>query len=46
MKVLCVLYDDPSSGVMPKPRDLPVLDQYPDGQSLPTPSAVAPMFPR
>ena len=40
MKVLCVLYDDPSNGVMPKPRDLPVLEQYPDGQTLPTPSAV------
>ena len=40
MKVLCVLYDDPSNGVMPKPRDLPVLEKYPDGQSLPTPSAV------
>ena len=40
MKVLCVLYDDPSNGVMPKPRDLPVLEKYPDGQTLPTPSAV------
>ena len=40
MKVLCVLYDDPTSGVMPKPRDLPVLEQYPDGQTLPTPSTV------
>jgi formate dehydrogenase len=40
-KVVCVLYDDPVDGY-PKtyPRDgLPHLDQYPDGQSLPTPSA-------
>ena len=40
MKVLCVLYDDPSNGVMPKARDLPVLEKYPDGQTLPTPSAI------
>ena len=40
MKILCILYDDPSSGVMPKPRDLPVLEKYPDGQTLPTPGAV------
>jgi formate dehydrogenase len=41
-KVVCVLYDDPVDGY-PKtyPRDgLPHLDQYPDGQSLPTPSAI------
>jgi formate dehydrogenase len=40
-KVVCVLYDDPIDGY-PKtyPRDgLPHLDGYPDGQSLPTPSA-------
>ena len=40
-KVVCVLYDDPVDGY-PKsyPRDgLPQLDGYPDGQSLPTPSA-------
>jgi formate dehydrogenase len=40
-KVVCVLYDDPVDGY-PKtyPRDgLPHLDGYPDGQSLPTPSA-------
>jgi formate dehydrogenase len=39
-KVVCVLYDDPITGY-PRtyPRDgLPHLDQYPDGQSLPTPS--------
>jgi formate dehydrogenase len=41
-KVVCVLYDDPVDGY-PKtyPRDgLPHLDGYPDGQSLPTPSAI------
>lgn len=41
-KVVCVLYDDPVTGY-PKgyPRDgLPQLDRYPDGQTLPTPSAI------
>src|ERR1700754_1932450 len=41
-KVVCVLYDDPVTGY-PKefPRDgLPQLDRYPDGQALPTPSAI------
>lgn len=41
-KVLCVLYDDPVDGY-PKgyPRDdLPKLDRYPNGQTLPTPSAI------
>jgi formate dehydrogenase len=41
-KVVCVLYDDPVDGY-PKsyPRDgLPHLEGYPDGQSLPTPSAI------
>ena len=39
MKILCVLYDDPKEG-MPKAypiKDLPILSQYPDGMSLPTP---------
>ena len=39
-KVVCVLYDDPVDGY-PKsyPRDdLPKIDRYPDGQSLPTPN--------
>ena len=41
-KVVCVLYDDPITGYPRSyPRDgLPHLDQYPDGQSLPTPSAI------
>ncbi|WP_326949451.1 NAD-dependent formate dehydrogenase [Amycolatopsis sp. NBC_00348] len=41
-KVLCVLYDDPVDGY-PKtyPRDdLPHLDGYPGGQTLPTPQGV------
>jgi formate dehydrogenase len=40
-RVVCVLYDDPITGYPRSyPRDgLPHLDQYPDGQSLPTPSA-------
>ena len=39
MKILCVLYDDPKNG-MPKTyplSDLPKLEKYPDGMSLPTP---------
>ena len=42
MKILCVLYDDPVTG-MPESYardDLPKLDKYPDGMSLPSPSAV------
>ena len=41
-KILCVLYDDPIDGYPTSyPRDdLPKLDRYPDGQTLPTPSAI------
>jgi formate dehydrogenase len=42
MKILCVLYDDPAGGY-PKdyPRgDLPRIERYPDGQTLPSPSAI------
>ncbi len=41
-KVLCVLYDDPADGYPPAyPRDdLPKLEKYPNGQTLPTPSAI------
>ncbi|MEZ0354325.1 NAD-dependent formate dehydrogenase [Mycobacterium sp. pR1184] len=41
-KVVCVLYDDPVTGYPTEfPRDgLPNLDRYPDGQTLPTPSAI------
>ena len=41
-KVVCVLYDDPVNGY-PKQYardDLPKLDRYPDGQTLPTPKAI------
>src|SRR6201997_3135362 len=41
-KVLCVLYDDPVDGY-PKSYardDLPKIDHYPGGQTLPTPKAV------
>jgi formate dehydrogenase len=41
-KVLCVLYDDPITGY-PKtyPRDdLPKLERYPGGQTLPTPKSI------
>ncbi len=39
MKILCVLYDDPKGG-MPKSyplSNLPKLEKYPDGMTLPTP---------
>ncbi|RCG29484.1 NAD-dependent formate dehydrogenase [Sphaerisporangium album] len=41
-KILCVLYDDPVDGYPATYArdDLPVLDGYPGGQTLPTPSAV------
>ena len=42
MKILCVLYDDPKTG-MPEQyaRDnLPKLDKYPDGMTLPSPKAI------
>jgi formate dehydrogenase len=41
-KVLCVLYDDPVTGYPTSyPRDgLPTLQQYPGGQSLPTPEGI------
>ena len=39
MKILCILYDDPTNG-MPTSypvKDLPKLDKYPDGMTLPNP---------
>ena len=39
MKILCILYDDPKGG-MPNSyavKDLPKIDKYPDGMSLPSP---------
>ena len=41
MKILCVLYDDPKGG-MPSSYalgDIPKLDKYPDGMTLPSPKA-------
>jgi len=41
-KVLCVLYDDPFDGYPPtyaRP-DIPKLDRYPGGQTMPTPEAI------
>ena len=41
-KVVCVLYDDPVDGY-PKSYardDVPALERYPDGQSLPTPKRI------
>ena len=41
-KVLCVLYDDPVDGY-PKSYardDLPTIERYPDGQTLPSPEAI------
>ena len=42
MKILCVLYDDPVDGYPTSyPRDdLPKIERYPDGQTLPTPKAI------
>jgi formate dehydrogenase len=42
MKILCVLYDDPIDGYPASyPRDdLPKIERYPDGQTLPTPKAI------
>jgi formate dehydrogenase len=41
-KIVCVLYKDPVDGYPDTyPRDgIPVLDTYPDGQTLPTPHAI------
>jgi formate dehydrogenase len=41
-KILCVLYDDPIDGYPTSyPRDdLPRIERYPDGQTLPSPSAI------
>src|SRR5688572_12497542 len=41
-KVICVLYDDPIEGYPPSYArdDLPQLERYPDGQTLPTPKHI------
>ncbi len=42
MKILCVLYDDPVDGYPESYArdDIPALEHYPDGQTLPTPAAL------
>ena len=42
MKILAILYDDPKGGMPSKYArdDLPKIEKYPDGMSLPTPKAV------
>ena len=42
MKILCVLYDDPTDGMPDKYpiTELPKIDIYPDGQTLPSPKAI------
>ena len=42
LKIVCVLYDDPVDGYPPKYArdDIPELDRYPDGQTMPSPSAI------
>ena len=42
MKVLCVLYDDPKTGMPEKYArdDLPKIDKYPDGMTLPSPKGI------
>lgn len=41
-KIICVLYDDPMTGYPESYArdDLPKLERYPDGQTLPTPKAI------
>ena len=41
-KVVCVLYDDPVDGYPPKYArdDLPVIERYPGGQTVPSPKAI------
>jgi formate dehydrogenase len=44
LKVLAALYEDPVNGYPPKYArdDIPVIDVYPDGQTLPTPKSAGP----
>jgi formate dehydrogenase len=41
-KILCVLYPDPITGFPPRYArdDIPRIERYPDGQTLPTPRAI------
>ena len=42
MKILCILYDDPKGGMPSKYAldDLPKLEKYPDGMTLPSPKSI------
>ena len=42
MKILCILYDDPKGGMPTQYArdDLPKIEKYPDGMTLPTPKAI------
>lgn len=42
MKILCILYDDPKNGMPVRyaKDDIPKLENYPDGMSLPSPKAI------
>lgn len=43
LKIVCVLYDDPVDGYPPKyaRADIPKITKYPDGQTTPSPEAIA-----
>lgn len=40
VKVLCVLYEDPTNPSTEAPRRLPEIKSYPGGQTTPTPTTV------
>ena len=42
MKILCILYDDPTKGMPEKYAldSIPKIEKYPDGMSLPSPKAI------
>lgn len=42
LKILCVLFDDPKESYPPNymRSSIPILKQYPDGQTMPTPEAI------
>ena len=42
MKILCVLYDDPTTGMPQKYAldSIPKIDKYPDGMTLPSPKSI------
>ena len=47
MKILCVLYDDPTTG-MPENyalNSIPKIEKYPDGMTLPSPTVFLTLSP-